>query len=147
MKRAFAVLIFSICLLSYAIVSTGCGSTKTQRVLYETTDSLGRAADTATDKFNDWMVTRARAELGTSATADSVLAWMTSNKAWKDVMEKRSAYLLAFNAWCSANAIAASGTNVVSAVQTSGFRDAAIRAASDLTMMIASYVPSVQIIK
>lgn len=147
MKRAFAVLVFSICLLSYAIVSTGCGSTRTQRVLYETTASLGKAADEATDKFNDWLVTRARTEIGPTATAESVLAWMRSNQSWKDVMEKRSAYLLAYNAWCSANAVAASGTNIISAVQTSGFRDAAIKAASDLTILISSYVPSVKIIK
>lgn len=134
MKKLFSVLsiTFLVCWLF-----TGCGTT-TQQVSYATTDALGSAVDKAMQLFSDYEVGRAKAALPAGATVDQQRAWILTDATWKQVSDSHARYLLAYNAWCSANAAAVGGTADPS------FRVNAITAAGQLTTLIAQFVPSVK---
>lgn len=150
MKRTLAVILLSIGLLSIAIspvALTGCAGTKAQQVAYMTTDTLGSAVDKAQHAFNVYEALKAKAAIGPTANADNMLAWMKSDPIWKHEADLHGKYRAAYGAWCSANALVSTGTNVTSTVAAAQFQTAAIGAAVDLTTFIAEFVPTVKPLK
>jgi hypothetical protein len=126
-----------------------CGATcqHTQNILYQTTDAVGNGVDKAMQAFSGYEVTKAQQALGATARQSELQAWVLADPTWQSVSQKHAQYLLAYRAWTSANAaVAAAGTNGV-AINTLEFQTAAISAATDLTTMIAGFIPSVQIVR
>lgn len=130
--------------LTVVVVTLLCGATcRKQNVLYATTDALGSAVDKVMVVFSDYEVAKARIKLGSAASAVEIYDWVSADSAWKKVVEIHGQFLIAYQTWVSANALAVTqGTTA-----DSQFRTEAINAATKLTLLIQSFIPTTKIIQ
>lgn len=117
----------------------GCGHTKAQRVLHKSTDSLGLSVNAAHDAMAEFMTQRALAELGPTAAAPEVMAWIQAQPEWQKTRELYTRFFAVYELWVKGNAAAVSGDTVLQL-------DVALvlGAARDLFAFVGEYVPQVK---
>lgn len=138
----------SVFILAVLVLMSGCAGTRTQRVLYQSTDAFGSVVDTAIKAFTDYEVAKAKTALvNPAATPAEITAWVEKDPTWQSYVRLRTQYNATYTAWCEVNAAAASGANPTAVINNPGFRNNALQAAAALTTFVQQYIPSVTVVK
>ncbi len=127
-------------ILTLTVTSLLCGMTckNAQNLSYATTDALGASVDAAMTAFASYEVAMAKAKLGATASQAQLRSWVESDVVWINGSDLHAKYLLAYNAWISANKVAGKE------VSDPQFRAAAVAAAGKFAAFVITFVPTVK---
>lgn len=146
-RSGVSVLLVIASLSLGALSLTGCRNTSAQQAAYYTTEAIGVTVDAAVSSYNDYWIAKAQEKLGFGVPAQAALAWVREQKDYQEFVKLYSRYQLDYQAWCSVNALLASGTNTASVVGSPDYRDNAVKAAASLTGFIARFLPQTKTVK
>lgn len=121
------------------VLAVGCQTSRSQRIVYDTTDVLGQSVDTAMTLFADAMSQRALAALGPSATPEAVAAWIEASPSGQKATAIHARYQQAYRAWVASNKALGSGDRVTQLDLGKVFA-----AARELFALVGEFVPSVK---